>query len=39
MWRDLLSAAISADEEALIDIHLYGIQLLGGDLLSMGKAP
>ena len=39
MWRDLLSAAISADEEALTDIHLYGIQLLGGDLLSMGKAP
>ena len=38
MWRDLLSAAISADEEALTDIHLYGIQLLGGDLLSMGKA-
>lgn len=39
IWRDLLSAAISADEEALTDIHLYGIQLLGGDLLSMGKAP
>jgi hypothetical protein len=39
MWRDLLSAAISADEEALTDIHLYGIQLLGGDLLSMSKAP
>jgi hypothetical protein len=39
MWRDLLSAAISADEEALTDTHLYGIQLLGGDLLSMGKAP
>ena len=38
MWRDLLSAAISADDEALTDIH-YGIQLLGGDLLSMGKAP
>jgi hypothetical protein len=39
IWRDLLSAAISADEEALTDIHLYGIQLLGGDLFSMGKAP
>jgi hypothetical protein len=39
MWGDLLSAAISADDEALTDIHLYGIQLLGGDLLSMGKAP
>jgi hypothetical protein len=39
MWRDLLSAAISADDEALTDIHLYGIQLLGGDLLSMGKTP
>ena len=39
MWRDLLSAAISADEDALTDIHLYGIHLLGGGLLSMGKAP
>ena len=39
MWRDLLSAAISADEEALTDIHLYGIQLLGGDLLNLRNAP
>jgi hypothetical protein len=38
-WRDLLIAAAAANEEALIDIHLYGIQLLGGDLLNVGKAP
>jgi hypothetical protein len=30
-WRGLLTAALSADAEALHDTHLFGIQLLGGE--------
>jgi hypothetical protein len=33
-WRELLSAALRADDEALHEIHLYSLQLLGSDLLS-----
>jgi hypothetical protein len=33
-WRELLSAALRADDEALHEIHLYSLQLLGSELLS-----
>jgi len=33
-WRELLSAALHADDEALHEIHLYSLQLLGSELLS-----
>jgi hypothetical protein len=33
-WRELLSAAERADDEALHEIHLYSLQLLGSELLS-----
>jgi hypothetical protein len=33
-WRELLSAALRADDEALHEIHLYPLQLLGSELLS-----
>lgn len=33
-WRELLSAAQRADDEALHEIHLYSLQLLGSELLS-----
>jgi hypothetical protein len=33
-WRELLSAAQCADDEALHEIHLYSLQLLGSELLS-----
>jgi hypothetical protein len=33
-WRELLLAAQNADDEALHEIHLYSLQLLGSELLS-----
>ncbi|MEO7917066.1 MAG: hypothetical protein ABIR16_05430 [Dokdonella sp.] len=35
-WRGLLTAALSADAEALRDTHLFGIQLLGGERMRAG---
>lgn len=34
-WRELLAAAQRADDEALHEIHLYSLQLLGSELLSI----
>lgn len=33
-WRELLAASERADDEALHEIHLYSLQLLGSELLS-----
>jgi hypothetical protein len=38
IWQGLLEAARSEDEEALTAVHLYGIQLLGRDLLASAAA-
>lgn len=33
-WTGLLSAAVGTDDQALANMHLYALQLLGGDLVS-----
>jgi hypothetical protein len=32
-WHDLLTAARDADEDALYELHLYGTQLLGSEII------
>ena len=36
-WRRMLEASIAADEEMLADLHLYSLQLLGGELISLHR--